>query len=60
MDAFISDLFFNFVDHESTRVKRVINKRFVGDLAGSFAKALQDCGKEVRPEELREDFFQRL
>ena len=60
MDAFISDIFFNFVDHESQRVKRVINRSFVGDIAGSFVKALCDCGHEIRPEELREDFFNRL
>lgn len=60
MDEFISDLFFNFCDHESVRQKRVINKSFVSDLAGSFSKALNDCGKEVKPDELREDFFSRL
>lgn len=56
----ISDIFFNMVFHmkESGIVNNSRTK--ISELAGAYSKTLTDVGIEYKPENIREDYYNRL
>lgn len=57
----ISDIFFNIVYQTALATENGSDSRtFVSYMAGIFSKSLADCGIDIAPAVLREDYFSRL